>query len=144
MKTTLTLITLCAQLGGHVEQGFKCPKTFFRSPAKVCYFDNSYGETLFTDGCTGPTGGHKDLFLPACVQHDLCYHHEPLTSGKTRRQCDDEFLEDLETACIKADNEKRCRRWAKTMVATLRPFGGLAYKCEDKEVREYDILPSFM
>ena len=139
MTNVILLVSLCAQLGGRIEKGFKCPQTFFRSPAKVCYFENNAGEELFTDGCTGPTGGHKDLFLPSCVKHDLCYHHEPATNGLSRRDCDDQFLTNLLESCNEAESLKRCKRWAHTMVAALRPFGGLAYKCEDKAVTEYDL-----
>lgn len=136
----VTLVTLCAALGGTIEQGFKCPKTFFRSPGKVCYFQNSKGQTLFTDGCTGPSGGHKELFLPSCIKHDLCYHHEPATHGFERRYCDDQFLENLLIACEEASDQKYCERWAKTMVAALRPFGGLAFRCENIEADYLDVL----
>ncbi|MEC7276152.1 MAG: phospholipase A2 [Bdellovibrionota bacterium] len=139
MKEVALFVLLCSQLGGRVEQGFKCPKTWFRSPGKVCYFENSYGEELFTDGCTGPTGGFKDLFLSSCVKHDLCYHHEPATNGLTRKECDDQFEKDLLESCEMSDKKKRCQRWAKTMVSAVRPFGGLAYRCEDKAVRDYSL-----
>lgn len=127
----------CSELGGTLKKGHKCPDTSFPLLTNVCFFENSYGDKHFTDGCTGPSGGHRDLFLPACIKHDLCYHHEPATSGKTQKQCDGEFLENLLTACEDAKSFKRCERWAKTMYRALRVFGGLAYRCENSEVTDY-------
>lgn len=128
---------LCQEVGGTIQKGYKCPDTSFPLLSKVCFFKNDYGDTHFTDGCTGPSGGHRDLFSKACLKHDLCYHHEPATSGKTQKQCDREFLENMLAACVDAKSYRRCERWAKVMYRTLRVFGGLAYRCDNTPVTDY-------
>lgn len=128
---------LCEKLGGHLDKGFKCPNTSFPLLSHVCFFKNTFGEEHFTDGCTGPSGGHNSLFLESCVKHDLCYHHEPASTGKSRKECDDEFFNNLMDKCRIANDSEKCERWARTMVKALRVFGGLAYKCDNSAVTSY-------
>ena len=128
---------ICQEMQGTIKKGFKCPNTSFPLLTKVCFFKNEYQEEHFTDGCTGPSGGHRKLFTKACLKHDLCYHHEPATSGKTQKQCDQEFLSNMLVACEDAKNFKKCERWAKVMYKSLRAFGGLAYRCDNSEVTTY-------
>jgi hypothetical protein len=130
---------ICHELGGTLERGFKCPNTSFPLLTPVCFFDNEFGEKHFTDGCTGPSGGHKEIFLASCIRHDLCYHHEPASNGLKQKDCDRAFLEDLNRACFKAPNQNKCRRWASIMYKSLRGFGGLAFRCENKKVRTYHL-----
>lgn len=127
----------CHEKGGRLERGFKCPQTSFPLLTPICFFENEYDEVHFTDGCTGPSGGHRELFLESCVKHDLCYHHEPASNGLTQKDCDEAFLENLNQACLKAPNLKKCKRWAEVMYKSLRAFGGLAFRCENVNVRSY-------
>ena len=133
----LDLETFCQIKDGEIKEKFKCPKTSFPLLTPVCHFSNSSGQTHFTDGCTGPTGGHRDLFLKSCIAHDLCYHHEPSSSGKTQKDCDLEFRSNLLKACSSAENYEACEKWAKTMYSALRIFGSLAYRCDDSSVTDY-------
>lgn len=132
-----TLEQFCEELNGRIENGGKCPNTSFPLMSKVCHFENQYQETHFTDGCTGPSGGHRDIFLSACIKHDLCYHHEPASSGKSQKQCDDEFLENLLKSCFLAEDLGHCQKWAKVMHRSLRTFGALAYRCDNTKVSTY-------
>ncbi|MCF8060165.1 MAG: hypothetical protein K9K67_12770 [Bacteriovoracaceae bacterium] len=129
--------SLCHEFGGTLKKGHKCPNTSFPLLTPVCFFKNEYGEEHFTDGCTGPSGGHNDLFLKSCVKHDLCYHHEPLSSGKTQKQCDLEFKDNILRDCLDAPDRSKCERWANVMYKSLRAFGGLAYRCDNDFVKDY-------
>lgn len=127
----------CHERGGELEKGYKCPKTSFPLLTDVCFFENSQKEIHFTDGCTGPSGGHNSLFLESCIKHDLCYHHEPASNGLKQKDCDKAFLNNLLMACEKAENIRKCNKWAQIMYKSLRVFGGLAYRCDDKKVSTY-------
>ncbi|GEM_PF-2474674 len=129
--------SLCFDLNGTLEKGHKCPNTSVPLLTKVCFFENEYGESHFTDGCTGPSGGHNKLFLKSCVKHDLCYHHEPMSSGKTQKQCDIEFRDNIFKACLEAPDRSKCEKWARLMYKSLRAFGSLAYRCDNKFVSDY-------
>lgn len=124
----------CSEKGGRIVSEFKCPNTFFKSPLKNCIFNERGDFFQFVDGCTGPSGGFKESFFSSCIAHDLCYHHEPATNGWSQKQCDEEFLVNLEAACESVENLKRCRRWAKTMYNAVRGFGRLAYHCDDRSL----------
>lgn len=132
-----SLSEACTELNGELRKGFKCPRTSFPLLTPVCFFKNDHGDLHFTDGCTGPSGGHNELFTPSCIKHDLCYHHEPATTGKTQKQCDVEFLENLTSSCEKAENPKKCLKWSKIMFNSVRGFGRLAYNCENLSVLDY-------
>jgi len=128
------LEAFCSERGGRVVNGLKCPQTFFKSPLKNCIFNEQGDYFQFVDGCTGPSGGFKEAFFSSCIAHDLCYHHEPATNGWSQKQCDKEFLTNLEVACEGVEKSKRCHRWAKTMYRALRGFGKLAYNCDNRSL----------
>ena len=46
---------------------------------------------------------YRDYFYPSCEQHDYCYRHGAATYGKTRVDCDTEFLEDMREQCSSDD-----------------------------------------
>ena len=123
------LVEYCDKLNGEVVGSYKCPKSKLKIPFNFCTYKNDQGEKQFFDGCTGPSGGHSALFYPHCIKHDLCYHHEPITNGKTQKKCDQEFRDGMISSCSKAENPKKCKNWAKTMYRAVRSFGALAYNC---------------
>ena len=123
----------CKENKGKILKKYKCPKTKLTLRIRTCEFENEFGDTQFVNGCSGPTGGHRDLFFNACVKHDLCYHHEPSTNGQTRKDCDQLFLNTALQGCKEgAKNKKKCIRWAKRMYRALRVIGGAAYHCADQ------------
>lgn len=129
-KTNI-LKKFCDKYAGEVRFGFTCPKSKIPLPLNMCTFKNQYGEKQFFDGCTGPTGGFKELFYPACITHDLCYHHEPASSGKTQEYCDQLFYELMQESCQKTPQKKKCLRWAKSLFNIVRKIGKAAYHCEN-------------
>ena len=123
----------CDALGGEVVNKYKCPKSGLTIPFQFCTYKNNYGDEQFFDGCTGPTGGHSEIFYPHCIKHDLCYHHEPMSNGKTQKTCDRELKEGLIGSCNTTKDKEKCEFWAKTMYKAVRSFGTLAYNCANYE-----------
>ena len=121
----------CQENKGEIFKSYQCPKSKLKLPVKTCEFNNDLGETLFVNGCSGPSGGHSELFFRACVKHDLCYHHEPSTNGYNRKDCDQLFLRTALESCSQASNQKKCQRWANLMYNSLRIIGGPAFHCSD-------------
>ena len=122
----------CSERNGKIFKKYKCPKTKLTLPIRTCEFESKFGDTQFVNGCSGPSGGHKEIFFKACIKHDLCYHHEPSTNGQTRKDCDQLFLKVANNGCdAEAKDKKKCKKWAKTMYRALRIVGGAAYHCAD-------------
>ncbi|MCA9216862.1 MAG: hypothetical protein KDB27_27520 [Planctomycetales bacterium] len=71
-----------------------------------------------------PQGAAGADFRPACRHHDACYAK---CSGKSKQQCDCEFLHGMLKACECSRNPKRCRRRAKIMYRAVDRFGDAAY-----------------
>lgn len=132
----------CDDLGGVVVDKFQCPKSKLVLRWDFCIAKNREGKQIFFDGCTGPSGGHKELFYPACIMHDFCYHHEPLTSGLSRRDCDLGFLKNALTLCQGAENINKCQSWARIMFKGLRGAGGIAFNCSKTKALYKDIKMS--
>lgn len=123
----------CDEIGGTVVNQFKCPKSKLPLKWNFCLSEDGLGRQLFFDGCTGPSGGHTELFYPACIKHDYCYHHEPSTNGYAQADCDRQFLANTLDLCVQAQDQTKCRRWAKSMYWGVRMFGKVAYHCADYE-----------
>lgn len=47
----------------------------------------------------------------ACVLHDHCYHHNPVTYGLSREDCDREFKAEMLQICDRRYPPARSRRW---------------------------------
>lgn len=120
----------CSFYGGEVKKGHTCPKSGIYLPINICFFEDN-NKTKFFDGCTGPKTKYTEHFYSACIKHDLCYHHEPISNGKTQKQCDQEFLENMKDSCMRVANKKQCFKYAKTMYSAVRMVGAIAFNCEN-------------
>ncbi len=125
----LLLESYCQKFGGKVQKTYTCPKSKLMLNFGFCVFENQEGTEQFFDGCTGPDGGHTELFYPHCIAHDLCYHHEPASNGFGRKYCDMRFKDGLLNSCEQAKKPKKCKRWAKIMYRALRIGGNIAFHC---------------
>lgn len=124
------LFKYCSQHSGTVYKGHKCPKSKIPLPINTCVFRNDDGVKQFFNGCSGPSGGHKEIFYPSCIKHDLCYHHEPSSNGYGQSKCDYIFLQSMLKACEKkAININRCNKWANIMYRGVRIIGKPAFHC---------------
>ena len=122
----------CEQQEGQMHKWYKCPKSKLYLRTNTCEFKNSYNEVEFSNGCSGPTGKYGKVFFSSCIEHDLCYHHEPFTNGYSQEHCDKKFYKSLEKACReKAVNIKACLRRAKVFYYALRLAGKPAFHCEN-------------
>lgn len=72
------------------------------------------GNRLFAQGFYGAD------FRPACANHDAC-----LASGLSRKQCDRQFLADMQASCATSSNPELCMRKAQKYYIGARLFGGL-------------------
>lgn len=129
----------CDQLAGVIVGKYQCPRTRLHMLSEFCILRDRYAKRLFFDGCSGPTGPYRTLFYPACIKHDLCYHHEPATNGYRRLDCDNQFLTNLKEKCLEARNQDQCRVWSELLYKGVRNFGQLAFNCANS-VADYDIL----
>jgi hypothetical protein len=128
----------CSDRNGVVKSRYTCPKSNIPLPIKTCVYENSYGETQFFNGCSGPSGGHGKLFYNSCIKHDLCYHHEPATNGFSQKTCDKNLLSNMNSACDGgAKNIARCKKWARILYRGLRIVGAPAYHCANDFSRSY-------
>ena len=126
------MLDYCNERNGEILQKYKCPKTKLTFGYRTCEYKNQFNEKQFVNGCSGPSGGHTELFFNACIKHDLCYHHEPSTNGYKRKHCDQLFLTIATNACDAAADLDKCRNWAKIMYRSLRVVGALAFNSSDE------------
>jgi hypothetical protein len=133
VMATVQLDNLCERNKGTIVKSFTCPKSKLKLPIKTCIYKNKSYDTLFVNGCSGPSGGFGKSFFKACIAHDLCYHHEPSSNGADRKSCDQKFLNIALEECsnFSGDTRKDCRGWAKTMYYSLRVIGLPAFNCAD-------------
>ncbi|MCK5662230.1 MAG: hypothetical protein KAI17_02040 [Thiotrichaceae bacterium] len=123
------LVRHCNDMGGVIQKSYSCPQSGLTIPFDFCVIERAETVPLFFDGCTGPTGGNSELFYSSCIEHDLCYHREPATSGKTQKDCDTELQNSLLISCMQSTDTKPCENWALAMYRAVRMFGKLAYNC---------------
>lgn len=136
----------CQEKKGIIVKSFTCPKTKLKLPIKTCIYKNKSYDQLFVNGCSGPSGDFGKTFFNACIAHDLCYHHEPSTSGLNQKSCDKVFLNIAVNDCSMYTGEKNkdCRGWARAMYLSLRVIGAPAFHCADypanyKRLNNYSI-----
>ncbi len=129
------LFKYCKKYNGELHEKFTCPKTQLTFSFGFCVFHNNDNIKQFFDGCTGPSGGFEERFYPHCIKHDLCYHHEPISNGKKKSQCDREFHDGLLSSCSDLEGKrfKSCQRWSGTLYNAVRFFGRLAFNCANYE-----------
>lgn len=136
------LNSYCEKLQGEIVSELQCPKSGLKLHWDFCVTKDPQNRPLFFDGCTGPSGGHAELFYPACIQHDYCYHHEPASNNLRQLDCDRKFLETALKSCSRAQDLNKCKRWAHVMYRGIRGFGKLAFNCANYEAQYEDELAS--
>lgn len=127
----------CHQMNGTISSEYQCPKSRLKLSWDFCVINNR-DQTQFFDGCTGPTGDFEFLLTPACIKHDLCYHHEPATNGKTQEDCDEEFRLNLFYSCYKLNDHKevnKCLSLSVAMYLAVRTAGVFAFHCDNTALK---------
>ncbi len=133
----------CEQESGQLMNQWQCPHSGEIRKGQFCVVKNQNGQNLVFNGCTGSFSDMGDFFFPACVQHDFCYHNEPGHSGKSKKQCDEQFLKNMRTLCdTQGFNSKLCHGQAWSFYKAVSHFGDASWNCS-KEKAEYPIVVSF-
>lgn len=82
---------------------------------RPCGAGNSWGGNQLV-----PQGFYGADFRPACARHDEC-----LLSCTCRRDCDRQFLCDMNAACECSSHPHKCRMKARCYYAMARLLGGI-------------------
>lgn len=78
----------------------------------------------------------SETFYDACVQHDFCYRHGHETYGHDKDACDNEFLENMQAACLAIDIP--CRAAAREFHYAVKHHSKDYYQMETSTYCEYD------
>ena len=86
-----------------------------------------------------------DKFHAACVTHDLCYRHGNITYGLSRKECDDEFYENMRDACagtanlgiLDAEDYAKCQLAANQTYRAVEEHGAPHFKLGSGSYCEY-------
>lgn len=129
-----TLKNYCAKSGGKMIDQLNCPTSGAVRKGPWCESKDSAGNEMFTNGCDYSFGSYGDLFFRACVLHDYCYHHEPVSNGLSRDACNKKLLTDMYEICqIEGRTDEHCHTAAKIFYEAVTFFGGKAWKCSKVE-----------
>lgn len=130
----------CWNGGGKIIDSWTCPNSKRVRSGRMCELTNKQGQKLVFNGCSAPSNPYNDFFFKACLLHDLCYHHEPVSNKKAKEQCDSEFLYNMQTLCVSTnmlDEGYWCFFAAQTYYKAVSVGGGLvAWECS-KEYADY-------
>jgi hypothetical protein len=78
---------------------------------------------------------YNELFWWAGVNHDNCYHGNPISYGYSKQDCDERFIEDLLAVCLYHEENGAmhwfkptiCRTYASLMFGMVRRHGTESY-----------------
>ena len=118
----------CLKDGGQMVNSLTCPTSGKVRTGQFCVVE----EDLFYNGCNfSQISEFGNVFFPACRLHDHCYHHEPASSGLSKKQCDKRFLSNMNKICEGRKDEKRCKSRASLFYRAVRFFGKKSWKCSN-------------
>jgi hypothetical protein len=94
---------------------------------------DNQGQDMFFNGCTGADKiPYGKIFFKACVLHDFCYHHEPISNGFSKEYCDHKFLRDMKTICDSKENDSfSCYSFADLFYGAVRSAGIISWGCSN-------------
>lgn len=135
----LQLQQKCHQLKGEMVSSLACPTSMEQRDGEFCLVAEKTQFTakapsldmIFFNGCTAGVADYDAVFFESCYTHDLCYHHEPVTNGKTKTQCDFEFYQNMKQQCENRDDQKRCLIMAKLFFEGVEHFGEQSWNCSN-------------
>jgi hypothetical protein len=129
------VIEACTEDNGEMVNTITCPNSGKVRTGNFCALGN-----MFYNGCSVDVPEYGKFFFNSCVIHDHCYHHEPSSNGKSKRDCDTKFLAHLETQCKNHPNRADCTRMAKRFYQAVALFGNSAWSCSDTQTNYPDEL----
>ncbi|NVK25148.1 MAG: hypothetical protein HWE10_09490 [Gammaproteobacteria bacterium] len=128
----------CKNKGGDIVTELTCPTSQEVRDGEFCLLKNSANEMVFFNGCTAGIADYDAVFFNQCLAHDLCYHHEPATNGKSKNTCDQEFYQAMEKHCEKRSDTKRCLLMAKLFYEGVEHFGESSWQCSNLSNKELE------
>lgn len=129
----LQLAIYCAEKGGEMVERLTCSESQKKRRGWFCEIEKNKDRHVFFNGCTRSILGFGRIFFHACVRHDMCYHHEPATSGRSRKDCDARFYRDLLAVCDGRKNRFYCQSVAGLFYRGVREFGESSFRCANTE-----------
>lgn len=124
----------CDQLNGTIVDEVLCPQSLKKREGKFCLLDKMDDGIVFFNGCTGVSSEYGRLFFDDCFKHDLCYHHEPSFSGKSKQKCDELFKADMMKTCERSGLGLRCRVIARAFERAVIYGGKKSWSCSDENI----------
>jgi len=132
----------CHSIGGEIVDGMICPANGDFWHGIRCQI--SADPLVFFNGCSSGVSPYGEVFFSACVNHDLCYHHEPASTGMSRKDCDEEFLENMRNICqMEEENGKGCHWAALAYYGFVRLGGQSSFECSNIPIDRNDLFQSF-
>lgn len=130
----------CEKNGGKFISQLTCEESGRVRKEEFCHYQNADQQSLYFNGCNSDNqDGYRIYFFKACLIHDFCYHNEPRVSGKTRKDCDKEFKENMLDICkTDARNGNKhfmCKTMANAYYRAVRLGGEESWRCMKSSFR---------
>ncbi len=131
------LFKACQKLNGNIVYNWICPNSGDQRRHAHCMIHDDETRPMYFNGCSGTVGYYGAIFFQACVYHDLCYHHEPASTGLQREDCDSKFYNNMFEICEKQfPHDSKCKGRARLFYNAVATFGETAWICS-KEKANY-------
>lgn len=127
------LQTYCQEVGGKTVSRLTCHASLKARKGPFCLIDSGKNAQVFFNGCTKSLFGYGNVFFHACVKHDLCYHHEPATSGLKKSECDNQFYRNMMKICSTQRHQTTCSAMAAVFYRGVQSFGDKSFKCSNNK-----------
>lgn len=130
--------SVCREMGGQMVQSVDCPSQDRSRGGHFCKVSEK--PFIFFNGCSIGFDFYKETFFPACMKHDLCYHHEPSSTGLLRRDCDKKFKKEMLEICDSlSEYQSGCRVAAQLYYSTVRVAGNRSWECSNVAIKKDNI-----
>lgn len=127
----------CSMAGGTIVHEWVCPNSGSVRTSDFCVISDGQNNHMIFNGCSGSIGNYDKVFFQACVYHDFCYHHEPISHGLNKEDCDQNFLKDMVAICRSEQiGDSDCESTALWFYRAVKYFGQSAWNCS-KEFANY-------
>lgn len=133
------VVSECTKDRGEIKSSWVCPDDDKVRKGTFCFLKDKYQNELVYNGCSGGDPRYNKIFFKSCKSHDLCYHHEPITSGLSKANCDLIFLENMNSRCQLESDVDKCEKMAKIYYRAVQVFGINSWKCS-KQFADYFIF----
>ncbi len=136
LNANTLLESTCRAVGGVLKSEITCPSSKVVREGEFCVQEDPINKsTMFYNGCTSSVPGFSDLFFMACYFHDHCYHHEPATTGMSKRDCDKQLERQLYDVCDSIGHTMKrgytCNQVARATYLAVKFGGDSSWECSN-------------